>query len=180
MSNPADKLLQRARAADLLRSKGLLTDKEMADVIHEAVHKAMNPKEVDSDDGGAEPMIPRDKVAEAISRQAEWEAVSIPYPKIERMAGAAIGAHMEALSETGHAVVKLAETQTDPEFGDEFWQVPSSDSRYPGKLRIETGYRDGVPRISMTSIRTPMPITEVDAYVSALLAAKAFIESEES
>lgn len=121
MSNPADKLLQRARAADLLRSKGLLTDKEMADVIHEAVHKATNPKEVDSDDGGAEPMIPRDKVAEAISRQAEWEAVSIPYPKIERMAGAAIGAHMEALSETGHAVVKLADSDGEDDDGQEYF-----------------------------------------------------------
>ncbi|QBP31759.1 hypothetical protein SEA_PIPER2020_80 [Mycobacterium phage Piper2020] len=134
-------------------------------------------------------MSARDKVAEAIWRVVvpaaaksgiEFEQMAESSRRVFLlMADDTIGAHMEALKDEGYAVVKLAETQTDPEFGDEFWQVPSSDSRYPGKLRIETGYRDGVPRISMTSIRTPMPITEVDAYVSALLAAKAFIESEE-
>lgn len=82
-----------------------------------------------------------------------------------------------ALKAARIAVVELAETQIDPDWGDEFWQVPSSDSNYPGKLRIETGYRDGIPRISMTSIRTPLPITEVDTYVSALLAAKAAAEA---
>lgn len=49
MTSPADKLLQRARAADLLRSKGLLTDKEVADVIHSAVHEAMNPRTEDGE-----------------------------------------------------------------------------------------------------------------------------------
>jgi len=83
---------------------------------------------------------------------------------------------LAALKAARIAVVELAETQTDPEWGDEFWQVPSDYDKHPGKLRVETGYRDGVPRISMTSIRTPMPTTEVDAYVSALLAAKAATE----
>lgn len=86
---------------------------------------------------------------------------------------------LAALKAARIAVVELAEVQIDPEWGDKFWQVPSADYNYPGKLRIETGYRDGVPRISMTSIRTPMPLTEVDAYVSALLAAKAAAEASQ-
>ncbi|QDK01165.1 DNA methyltransferase [Mycobacterium phage Purky] len=94
----------------------------------------------------------------------------------EQIVEKATPAILAALKANRIALIELAETQTDPEWGDEFWQVSSSDSNYPGKLRIETGYRDGVPRISMTSIRTPMPITEVDAYVSALLAAKAAAE----
>lgn len=44
MSDRAEKLLQRAKAADFLRSKGLLTDKEVADVIHQAVHDATKPE----------------------------------------------------------------------------------------------------------------------------------------
>ncbi|ATN88669.1 hypothetical protein SEA_DEMSCULPINBOYZ_74 [Mycobacterium phage Demsculpinboyz] len=44
MSDRAEKLLKRAQAADFLRSKGLLTDKEVADVIHQAVHDATKPE----------------------------------------------------------------------------------------------------------------------------------------
>ncbi|OMC41892.1 hypothetical protein A5742_31420 [Mycolicibacterium fortuitum] len=86
---------------------------------------------------------------------------------------------LAALKAARIAVVELAETQIDPEWGDEYWSVPSGYDKNPGKLRIETGYRDGVPRISITSVRTPMPITEVDAYVSALLAAKSAAEASE-
>ncbi|QNJ56916.1 hypothetical protein SEA_REINDEER_125 [Mycobacterium phage Reindeer] len=96
----------------------------------------------------AQPMTARDKVAEAISRQAEWEAVSIPYPKIERLADAAIGAHMEALSETGHVVVKLPEPTAQwaggPEwrYGDSVvWTAPGGNVMVqnvePGDLHPE-------------------------------------------
>jgi hypothetical protein len=128
----------------------------------------------------------RDAVAEALyrshcrpddptvwNRTAEWVRESW-----RRQADAAIAAHLDALKADGYALVKLADTQIDPEWGDEYWAVPTEDYKYPGKLRIETGYRDGVPRISHVSVPTPMRTTEVDAYVSALLAAKAAAEAQ--
>lgn len=120
--------------------------------------------------------IAREKVAVAI--QSAIHDTPNPFTPYTAVADAAIAAHLDALKADGYALVKLADTQIDPEWGDEYWAVPTEDYKYPGKLRIETGYRDGVPRISNVSVPTPMRTTEVDAYVSALLAAKAAAEAQ--
>ncbi|GJJ22327.1 hypothetical protein [Mycolicibacterium mageritense] len=83
-----------------------------------------------------------------------------------------------ALKAARIAVVELAETQIDPDWGDEFWFVPLTEvdgaSKYGGKLRL--AWKSG-PRITQTIVPNPFPVADVDAYVSALLAAKAAAEA---
>lgn len=86
---------------------------------------------------------------------------------------------LAALKANRIAVVELAETKIDPEWGDEYWSVPlTAEVRISGKLRLDSTWLDG-PRIVQTVVPNPLPAADVDAYVSALLAAKAAAEASQ-
>lgn len=132
-------------------------------------------------------MSARDKVAEAIWRVVvpaaaksgiEFEQMAESSRQVFLlMADAAIAAHMEALKDEGYAVVKLPEPGCD-EWGDMVIEVPITDQKSPGKVRLEP-WPSGV-RITSTAVPIPIQPADVPGYAAALLAAKAFIESEES
>jgi len=74
----------------------------------------------------------------------------------------------------GVAVTQLPEAQADPEYGDPYWPVELEGETYPGKLRIDYGYRSG-PRIALIGIPTPLRVADVPNLTAALLSAAAAV-----